>query len=116
MSITLNTKVYDQDASIDANAIQYVGPAHNISTSDLLVLKRAISGPNGGGVRYAKATARVVRHIMVDGKPVQATGEYIVSVPVGSAKADVDSLRDDLGDLLVSITGENHVWKQDITA
>lgn len=116
MTITLNTKAYEQDASIDANSMQYVGPNHTISTSDKLVLKRAVSGPNGDGVRYAKATARVSRHITVDGKQVQATCEAIISVPVGSAKADVDSIRDDLGDLLISTVGDNLAWKQDITA
>jgi hypothetical protein len=116
MTITLNTKAYEQDASIDANAIQYVGPANTISTNDKLVMKRALTGANADGVKYARATVRFVRTITVDSKQVQATGEAVISVPVGSAKADVDSIRDDLGDLLTSAVGDNLVWKQDITA
>jgi hypothetical protein len=43
-----------------------------------------------------------------------AIGYAEFSIPVGMAEADIDSLRDDLGDLLISSNGDDLVFKHKI--
>ena len=115
MSITLNTKVYDLDATVDVNKNQYVGPNHSISSKDLMSLSRSRSTSNSASVPgYARAFAKFTRTVTVGDLQMDAFAEMTITLPVGVAKSDADSIRDDLGDLLVSANGENLVWKQDI--
>jgi hypothetical protein len=52
---------------------------------------------------------------LANGSKAVAIGEANFAIPVGMAEADIDSLRDDLGDLLVSSNGDDLVYKHDIT-
>ncbi len=114
MSITLNTKAFELDATVDANQNRYVGPSHTISDNDLLALSRRKSGTSATSPGVARSVAKFTRTITIDGKKYDAIAEANFAIPVGMLKADVDALRDDLGDLLVSANGENLVWKHDI--
>ncbi len=116
MTITINTKPYNLDASVDVNQNQFTGPNHTLSTSDLLVLKRARSNPSvaAGHNGYARFTLKFQRNVTVNSVPLLMTGEASFSIPVGATEAEVDALRDDLGDLLISSNGDDAVWKLDI--
>lgn len=114
MTITVNTKAYTLDATVDQNQNQYTGPNHTISARDTLSLRRSKSAASVNGPGVAKAFCKFVRTVTVDGKKYDLIAEGYVTAPVGVAQADVDSIRDDLGDLLVSTNGADLVWKQDI--
>lgn len=115
MTITVNTKAYNFDASVDANQNLMTGPSHTMNTRDTLSLRRsksaAVPNVNPG---YARAYAKFVRTVTIGGVNYDVTAEAYIAVPVGAAKADVDAIRDDLGDLLISTNGDDLVWKQDI--
>lgn len=116
MTMTLNTQVYTLDTSIDPNANQYTGPAHTQAVKDLLVLRRtpAKGVATTTSVPKASATAKMTKTVTVGGVSTEIIGEYTVRYPVGAAKADVDDIRDKLGDLMISTDGDNLVWKGDI--
>lgn len=114
MTITVGTKAYDIDASIDVNQNQYTGPNHTASVNDLLTLRRSKSAASDTSPGFAKAFAKYRRTLTVGGKTYDAICEASFSYPVGAAKADVDSLRSDLGTLLSGTAGDNLVYKADI--
>lgn len=115
MTITVNTKAYNMDAAIDANGIQYAGPNHTLSSKDLLVLRRTVAkAATDTSPGFARGTAKFTKTETVGGKPYDIIFEGSWSIPVGVTKAQVDAVRDDLGDLLIATAGDDLVWKQDI--
>lgn len=114
MTITVNTKAYNHDATVDANTNRYTGPNHTISADDLLQLRRSKSSPSATSPGFAKASAKFTRTVTIGTDKFTAIAEGSFSIPIGMAEADVDALRDDLGDLLVSSNGDDLVWKHDI--
>jgi hypothetical protein len=114
MTITVNTRAYDLDATIDMNQNQYTGPSHSVSAKDLLTLKRSKSNATSTNPGFARTYAKFTRSVTISGKTYDIVAEGYISAPVGVAKADVDLIRDDLGDLLISSNGDNLAWKQDI--
>lgn len=114
MPITINTKSYNLDATVDVNKNQYTGPAHNVSSKDLMTLARSRSATTDTFPGYARSFAKFTRTIMVNGKPWDAFGEVTIALPVGCVKADADALRNDLGEMLKSANGDDLVWKHDI--
>jgi hypothetical protein len=116
MSITLNTKAYAFDTNLTPDSARYLGPANTHSVKDVLDLKRVAPKPNGDTDGVARTTAKLSRTVtLANGSKAVAIGEANFAIPVGMAEADIDSLRDDLGDLLVSSNGDDLVYKHDIT-
>ncbi len=115
MTVTLNTKAYNQDASIDGNTVVYTGPNQSMTADDKLQLRRSKSRASADTLAVAKAFIKFTRSVTINGAVHTMFADATFSVPVGAAQSDVDALRDDLGDFLVSTNGADLVWKQDIS-
>jgi hypothetical protein len=116
MTITVNTKAYAFDTNPSADQGVHVGPNQTFSVKDVLVLARTAAKPTDTYAGNARASAKFQRTLTLgDGSKAVATAEASFSIPVGAAEADVDSLRDDLGDLLLLQAADDLVWKHDIT-
>lgn len=116
MTITVNTKAYAEDASITPDVVRHTGPAHTFSVKDYLDLKRTAPKPTATFAGVARASAKFVRSLTnaTTGEVADAIAEASFSIPAWATEAQVDSIRDDLGDLLISQNGDDLVFKHDI--
>lgn len=115
MTVTVNTKAYAFDTNPTPDIGRHVGPASTYSVKDYLDMKRVAAKPTSTFAGVARSSAKFVRTVTLgDGSKADAICEASFSIPVGMAEADVDSLRDDLGDLLISSNGDDLVFKHDI--
>lgn len=116
MTITINTLAYNQDAFVTKDNVVYTGPANTFTTKDILSLSRVAPKPVNGFAGVAKAQAKRTKTVtLADGSHADAIVTISCSLPVGMAKADADALRDDIGDLAISATGETLFWNHDLT-
>lgn len=114
MTLTVNTKAYNLDATVDKDANRYTGPNHTLAADDTLLARRSKSAATATSPGFARSTLRFQRSVTIGDKVFLATGEANFTIPVGMAEADVDALRDDLGDALLSAAADDLVWKHDI--
>lgn len=115
MTVTVNTKAYAFDSNPTPDAGRHNGPAATYAVKDFLDMRRVAAKPTADFAGMARASAKFVRTLtLADGTKADAIAEATFAIPVGAAEADVDSLRDDLGDLLISTNGDDLVWKHDI--
>ncbi len=114
MSITVNTKAYSLDTTQTPDSNLYTGPNHTFANKDTLVLKRTAPKATATFPGVARSTAKFTRSVTVGTEKYDAIIEVNCSLPSGMAKADVDSLRDDIGDLINSTNGDDLAWKHDI--
>lgn len=116
MTITVNTRAYAQDSFANPNKVQYTGPAHSFAGKDLLTLGRTAPKPTKDSRGVARAEAKFTKTVTLDnGLKADAIVTITCSLPVGMAKADADSIRDDAGDLAISAVGETLFWNHDLT-
>lgn len=116
MSIDLNTKSYVQDAFINPNKVLYVGPDHNFSSEDTITLGRTAPKPTATSKGVARSEVRRAKSVtLADGSTGIAVVRIECSFPVGTAQADVDSLRDDVGDFAISAAAGTLMWNHDLT-
>lgn len=117
MSITLNTKAYVLDTFKSVSEALYSGPAATFAFIDSLLLGRgktaAREGVHNG---YFRGTLKMERSFTSTIDSVKRAGNVTVtwSIPSDASTTDVDSLRDDVGDLLISSNGQDLFNKQDI--
>lgn len=109
----INTKTYAFDSNTADNA-KYAGPANDFDTKDILELKRTAAKPTATFPGVARSSAKFSRTVVIGGVSYTAIAEANFSIPVGMVGADIDSLRDDLGDFLISANGDNLVEKHQI--
>jgi len=115
MTITVNTKAYAFDTNVTPDVGRHTGPANTYEIKDYVDLKRTAPKPNGTFRGVARASAKFVKTVTLDDSTkADAIVEATFSIPVGMSKANIDSIRDDLGDLLISTNGHDLVYKQDI--
>jgi hypothetical protein len=114
MTITVNTKAYAFDTNSTPDAARMVGPSNDFDTKDILELKRTAAKPTATFPGVARSSAKFSRTVTIGGVDYTAIGYAEFSIPVGMAEADIDSLRDDLGDLLISSNGDDLVFKHKI--
>lgn len=115
MTITVNTKAYAFDTNPSPDTGRHIGPSNNFSVKDYLDLKRTAAKPTADFDGVARSSAKFTRTVtLASGESATAIAEASLSIPVGMAEADVDALRDDLGDFLVSSNGDDLVWKHSI--
>lgn len=115
MAITLNTLAYSQDSFVSPNKVLYVGPSNTFAVKDQLTLGRTAPRATKENAGWSKAEAvRTKTVTLADGSKADAIVKVNCSLPVGMAKADADSLRDDVGDLAIAAYGENLFWKATI--
>jgi hypothetical protein len=111
MTITVNTKAYNEDAATSKNSVPYMGPAQSVSVRDQIILARTPPEPNKTYSGTARASARLVRTLTLTGA-VTPTGlgtvETICNFPVGSSLADQQAM------ILDHRTGLGQQWFEDL--
>lgn len=117
MSLVFNTKTYNAD-SYQQNIVGYTGAAKTVSIKDDLSLRRTAPKPTSAFSGVGRTQSKMTRTLTLTGA-LTPSGEAIlsidVSIPVGSASADVDALLNDMGALLSSANFKTHVKSQTIT-
>lgn len=117
MSLSINAKTYTAD-SYQQNTVGYIGSAKTVSVKDDVVLKRAGPKPTAVFSGVGRTEAKLTRTLTLTGA-LSPTGDAIlsisVSIPVGAASADVDSMLNDMGAFLAAATFKTHVKSQQIT-
>jgi len=117
MAITLNTKSYAQDAQISADAVKYTGPANTFAVKDQLLLTRTAPKVTKDFAGMARCRGKFTRTVtLADASKAEAVVDVYVNTPVGMADADINSLIDDAGDLILSAAFLDVVKKHDLTA
>lgn len=117
MAITLNTKSYVQDAQLSPDAVQYVGPSNTFSVKDRVLLTRTAPKATKDFKGMARCRAKVFRTVtLADASTAEAVVDVYVTTPVGMADADVNSIIDDAGDLVLSAAFLDVVKKHDLQA
>lgn len=115
MTVTVNTKAYAFDTNPTPDTGRHQGPSATFASKDHLDLKRVAPKPNGDFLGVARASAKFVRTVALSqGGEGEMIAEAHFSIPVGASEAAIDSIRDDLGDLLISQNGDDLVFKHDI--
>lgn len=116
MSITLNTLAYTQDPALNANLVPYIGPANTHTVKDQLVLGRTAPKPTSTFRGMARSSVKRAKTLTLDdGSKADAIINVSVSIPVGAATADVNALRDDVGDFLISADAGTLINNHDLT-
>ncbi|DAD51969.1 coat protein [ssRNA phage Gerhypos.4_5] len=99
MTITINTKVYDQDVAASPNQMPYTGPGNTLSVKDRMDLYRTPpkASPTYSGV--GRSRIKLTRTLALTGALTStgdAIGDINLSFPVGASSADVDTFMTDL--------------------
>lgn len=115
MTITVNTKAYEKDSSLNANAVRYAGPNQTFSKTDAIDLKRTAPKPTKDFAGVARAQLKLSR-TLATGAESSAIGlaDVNFSIPVGASDADIDALIADVAGLIQSAAGIAVVKKHDI--
>lgn len=117
MSLTINAKTYTPDA-YQQNQVGYIGSLKTVSIKDDVVLKRTapkVTDVFSGVGRTSAKMSRTLSLTAAKSLTGDAICEISVSVPVGFASADVDSLLNDMGSFLASASFKTHVKSQQVT-
>lgn len=116
MALTINAKTYNAD-SFQQNAVGYIGPLKTVTMKDEVFLRRTAPKPTSVFSGVGRTSAKMTRTFALTGA-LTPTGDAIleisVSVPVGYASTDVDTLLNDMGAYLVSTAFKTHVKSQQI--
>lgn len=117
MALTINAKTFTAD-SFAQDAVSYIGTGKTVSVKDDCRLARTKPKPSAVFSGVGRAQAKLVRTLTLTGA-LTPTGDGIidvnVSVPVGYASADVDTLLNDMGAFVASATFKTLVKSQQIS-
>lgn len=114
--LTINAKTFTAD-EFGQNAVTYFGPAHTLSLQDDVQLKRVKAKPTASFSGVSRTSAKLSRTLTLTGALTTSGAailEISVSIPVGAAAADIDSLLNDMGSFLSSASAKTHVKGQQI--
>jgi len=111
MALTVNAKTYNNDTSRSPDIYRYLGPSHDSDTNDMIDLYRY--PPPSGAVGSVKSKSRIkLTRSCTDGTDQLSTDaivDIVVSVPTGTATAEVAALVDDLGAWLATTAADDLV-------
>lgn len=99
MSITISTKTYNQDR-IAPDAITYAGPAHTVTTQDVLELKRTYPKPTKESAGVARPYAKISRSVTIGDKTEKLILTLSGSVPVGTSSSAITDALTDMGSFI----------------
>lgn len=103
MSITLNTVVFNNDIALNSNKYQYLATDHTFEAVNKLTLARTDPKPTSTFRGVARAEAKRTQTVTLDDSTeAEAIVTVTCSLPVGMAAADIDAIRDDMGDFLLA--------------
>jgi hypothetical protein len=97
MSLTINAKSFATE-STGPNFGQYSGPANTLSVKDLLRLARTMPKPTVDFSGVGRIQSKFVRTLTLTGALTtshDAIFDHGISIPVGAASADIDSIVND---------------------
>lgn len=117
MALTINAKTYNSD-SFQQNAVGYIGTLKTVSIKDDVVLRRTQPKVTDVFSGVGRTSAKLTRTLTLTGAKTLAGDSIVeisVSVPVGFASADVDSLLNDMGAFLASASFKTHVKSQQVS-
>jgi len=104
MALTVNAKTYAADA-FGSNSVGYIGPLKTNSVKDDLVLRRTAAKPTKLFSGVSRAQAKLTRTHTLTGAltpTFESISDVQVSIPVGTAAADIDAICADLGAYIAS--------------
>jgi len=117
MSLSINAKTYTSD-SFQKDSIGYVGSGKTVTTKDDAKLSRVAPKPTVSFSGLGRTQAKLTRTLTLTGA-LSPTGDTIcsidVSIPVGCAGGDIDTLLNDMGAFLASASFKTHVKNQQIS-
>lgn len=117
MSLTVNAKTFTAN-NFGPTAVNYLGPAHTTSLKDDIRLGMVAPKPTAVFSGVGRTSAKLSRTHTLTGA-LTPTGDAIVeisvSVPVGTASADIDAILNDMGSFLSSASYKTHVKSQQIS-
>lgn len=111
MSLTVNAKTYTAD-SFGQTAVGYNGPSKTVTVKDDIRLSRTAPKPTAVFSGVGRTSAKLTRtHTLIGSlTPTwDAILDIQVTVPVGMASADVDTMLNDMGAFLASASFKTHV-------
>ncbi len=117
MSLSINAKTFTAD-QYGQNAVGYIGPLKTVSVKDDARLLRIAPKPTATFSGVGKTSAKLTRTVTLTGALTPTWDTILdiqVTVPVGMASADVDTLLNDMGAFLASATFKTHVKSQQIS-
>jgi len=117
MSLTVNAKAYTAD-SFQQSAVGYIGANHTVSVKDDIRLSRVQPKPTSVFSGVGRTSAKITRTHTLTGALTptwDAILDVQVTIPVGMASADVDTLLNDFGAFLASASFKLHVKGQQIS-
>lgn len=116
MSLSINAKTYTAD-SFSTDGIGYIGASHTASVKDACTLRRTKPKASLSYSGNGRTSAKLTRTFVLT-NAITVTGDAIidvqVSVPVGYASADVDTLLNDMGAFVASASFKSHVKAQQV--
>jgi hypothetical protein len=116
MSLTINAKTYTPD-SFQKDTVGYAGPSHTLSVKDYAKLSRVAPKPTLTLSGVGRTDAKLTRTLTLTGALTpshDAILDVAISIPVGAASADVDSMLNDFGAFVASATFKTHVKSQSV--
>lgn len=116
MSVTLNTLAYVQDSFQTPNRVAYAGPSQTFEKKDNLILARTAPKPSGTYRGMARAQVKRVKTVTLDdSSKADIIMTVDIAIPVGAAAADIDAVRDDVGDFLIGSEAGTLIKNHDLT-
>lgn len=116
MALTINAKTFTAD-SFQKDSVSYIGTGKTVSVKDDVRLARTAPKATAVFSGVGRAQAKMTRTFTLTGA-LTPTGDAIcdinISVPVGYASADVDTMLNDMGAYLASASFKTLVKAQQI--
>lgn len=117
MALTINAKTFTAD-SFQKDSVSYIGTGKTVTVKDDVRLARTAPKATGTFSGVGRAQAKMTRTLTLTAA-LTPTGDAIcdinVSVPVGFAGADVDTMLNDMGAYLASASFKSLVKTQQIS-
>lgn len=117
MALTINAKTFTAD-SFQKDTVSYIGTGKTVSVKDDVRLARTAPKATATFSGVGRSQAKMTRTFTLTGA-LTPTGDAIldinVSVPVGYASADVDTMLNDMGAYLASASFKTLVKAQQIS-
>lgn len=117
MTLSINAKTYTGNA-FGANSVSYIGPAKTASIKDDAKLAMTPAKPTQTFSGVSRTQAKLTRTVTLTGALTPSGDSMVnidVTIPVGMASADVDTLLNDMGAFLASATFKTHVKSQQVS-
>jgi hypothetical protein len=115
MSVTFNSKTYTNDVNRTPDIMRYLGPAHTLSTNDVVELGRTAPKKTADYAGKGRARFKLTRNA-TDG--TDSLGDIIVDVqistPVGTQESEQDAILADLAAYFATASAESLFQDQKI--